>query len=308
MSKGRYIGAFLLVAIAIAAAFLLLAQNNEPSHRGHRLGWWVDQYGNFEYPAERRAEAKEALLAIGTNAVPYLVNWIRNVDAEPASNLHPADKDAFRKYTGERAASAAFAFSALGTNAEPVIPTLKAMVANATNGNVCILAERALVRMGPEGFAAVLDVIDTPGLPQRGVIMQGSELAEHLRPPDATTLAGHEDPNFRTNSIRAAPVLLKCLGDNDTFVRQCAFRLLCFSDSTATVPALTNFISDSPPPEIRRQATEALAKHGTNAAVAVPFLLARFNSSDPEIRGEATNAIAQIAPEILAARPSQSSP
>jgi HEAT repeat protein len=75
--------------------------------------------------------------------------------------------------------------------------------------------------------------------------------------------------------------------------------LLCFSDPDSTVPALTNFLARSPQPEIRRLATDALAKHGQDARVAVPFLLSRSGDSDSEIRVEATNALMQIAPEVL---------
>jgi hypothetical protein len=254
----------------------------------------VDQYGNFENPPELRAEAKAALSAIGTNAVPYLMSLIAGVDAKP-SNTNDLN---FLMW--HRPWFAATAFSALGTNAQDYIPELKALVANPTNGDVCVVAESALLHMGPEGFAAVLDVIAMPELPQRGALMQGSGLFYHIIPPNAVTLPQDEDPNFKINSIRAAPVLLKCLGDNDPIVRNSAISMLSYSDPGVMVPALTNFLAGSPPPAVRRAATQALAKHGTNALDAVPFLLSRCRNSDPEIYIEASNALMQIAPEVLA--------
>jgi len=295
MNHKKQIAIVLLAGIAILGV-IFSWPNKEPSYHGHRLSWWVDQYGNFETPPQRKTKARQALSVIGTNAVPYLMCWIGNVDSKPSRTN---DETNLRKRTWDRAWFAAAAFSALGTNANAYISELKALVANPTNGNVCVIAESALDHVGPDGFAAVLDVIGTPGLPQRGVLMQGSEIADHIRPPNAMNLPGHEDPNFRINSIRAAPVLTKCLEDNDPFVRRCAFTLLCFSDPASTVPALTNFLACSLPPAIRGQAVAALVKHGQDARVAVPFLLSRCSNSDVEIRIEATNALMQIAPEVL---------
>jgi hypothetical protein len=280
MNHRNQITIFLLAGIAVFGV-IYFWPSKEPSYHGHRLSWWVGEYGNFETPHERKTEARQALAVIGTNAVPYLMSWIGNVDAKP---LRTNDEANFQIKMWERAWLAAAAFSALGTNAEPYIPGLKSLVADPTNGNVCVIAEYALDHIGPDGFAAVLDVIATPGLPQRGVLMQGSEMADHIRSPNARTLAGHEDLNFRINSIRAAPVLAKCLEDHDPFVQRCAYILLCFSDPDSTVPALTNFLARSPQPEIRRLATDALAKHGQDARVAVPFLLTPKSASKRRMR------------------------
>ena len=289
----KYIALILLAGIAIVG-LIFLWRGTGTFYHGHGLSWWVDQYGNFENPPERRAEAKVALSAIGTNAVPYLMSLMSGVDAKP-----PNTNDLnFQMW--HRAWFAATAFSALGTNAQGYIPELKALAANPTNGTICVVAESALVQMGPDGFAAALDVIALPGLPQRGLLIQSSGLGYHMSPPNAMTLPQDEDPNYRINSIRAAPVLLKCLGDNDIIVRNHAFSMLSYGDPSIMVPALTNFLAGSPPPAVRRAATQALAKHGTNALDAVPFLLSRYSSSEPDIRIEASNALMQIAPAVLA--------
>ena len=299
MNHKKYI-AILLLAGIIVVGLIFLWRGAGTFYHGHRLSWWVEQYGNFENARERRAEAKEALSAIGTNAVPYLMNLIGNVDAKPSSELNPVDQENFRERTWHQAWCAATAFSALGANATSCIPELKARAANPANGNVCLVAEGALVQMGPDGFAAALDVIAMPELPQRGLLMQSGGLAEHMRPIDAMTIVGHGDPNFRINSIRAAPVLLKSLGDDDIIVRNHALTMLSYSDPGVMVPALTNFLAGSPPPAVRSVATQALAMHGTNALDAVPFLLSMYSNSNQEISVEASNALMQIAPETLA--------
>ena len=317
MTKMKYIAVFLLAGIVIAMVAIFFRQDGEPAYHEHCLGYWVDMYGK-SYPDQRNPEDVEALTAIGTNALPFLINWIRSTDAKPshARNvvlsilnhlpkfIEPgfliswADEHSFYGRDSQRAGSAAVTFLLLGTNAIPSIPDLKAILANPTNGYACVEAERALTRIGPEGFAAVLEVIAIPGLPQRGALMQGDAMHPHLAPPSGM-LPGQADPNYRINSKRAAPVLLICLEDNDVHVQRLAIMLLSSSDPDSMVPALTNFLQGSPQPEIRRQATEALAAYGHEARVAVPFLLSRCSDSDPEIRSEATNALIQIAPESL---------
>lgn len=286
----------LLLAGIVVFGVILFGLRTGPFYHGHRLSWWVDQYCNLHNP--RRAEAKAALSAIGTNSVPYLMNLISNVDAKPPSALNSTEQEDFRTRMWQQAQSAATVFSVLGTNANPYIPELKALAVDPSNGDICVVAESALVQMGPDGFAAALDVIAKPILRQRGVLMQSTGLFEHMLPPWPPHF--YQDPNFRINAIRAAPILLKCLGDNDVTIRNSAFSMLSYSDPSVMVPALTNFLAGSPPPAIRRQATEALAKHGRDARIAVPFLLSRYSNSDPDIRIEASNALVQIAPNALA--------
>ena len=165
--------------------------------------------------------------------------------------------------------------------------------------------------MGPDGFAAVLDVIASPSLRQRPVIMQDFGLALHLMPIGHIghlTIAGQGDPNFRINCLRAAPVFIKCLEDPDPLVQRWAGNLLSISDPGAAVPALTNYLAGSPAPDFRRTATDALWRHGADSREVVPSLLSRCGDSDPEIRAEATNAVEQINPNALGRAPAEVRP
>jgi hypothetical protein len=143
MNYRKHIATLLLAGIAIFGVIFFWPKK-EPFYHGHRLGWWVDQYGNSETPPERRTKAKEALSVIGTNAVPCLIRWVGSVDAKPPG---ANDETNFRKQAWDRAWFAAAAFSALGTNAKSCIPELKSLVANPTNGNACAIAESALANM-----------------------------------------------------------------------------------------------------------------------------------------------------------------
>jgi hypothetical protein len=272
----KYVAVLLLLGIALAVVMIWRPQG-EPSYHGHRLGYWVDMYGN-SYPDRRDPEDMEALHVIGTNALPYLINWVHGAD-------------------GKRAMCSAVTFKVLGTNAIPAIPVLKAILANPTNGYACVLAQRALTRIGSDGFAAVLEAIATPR-PDRGDLIQGDMLTPYIARPSEMP-PGQADPNYKINSKRAVPFLLKCLEDHDSFVQDHAVMLLSTSDPDSVVPALTNFIQGSPPQETRRLAIAALRAYGKISPAVVPFLSSRLNDPDPTIREETTNALKTITSESL---------
>jgi hypothetical protein len=67
---------------ALIGAAVLIAWSRgpkEPEYQGKKLSEWLEIYDSRRTPAEATAtpsEAKTALLAIGTNAVPTAVRWL----------------------------------------------------------------------------------------------------------------------------------------------------------------------------------------------------------------------------------------
>jgi hypothetical protein len=225
----------------------------------------------------------------------FLVDWI--------------DESISHQRQFERALSAAAVFSVLGTNAEPFIPELQSILVNPTNGVGCLAAENALLHLGTNGFAAVMDVAAS-NPPMRGIILEDSFMPDHLkpvytrvigRPPNAQNylLQPTENPDSKINSARAAPVLLLCLEDASPSVQSRAARYLSIGNPEGVVPALTNFLSKPQSATVRKRVTDIMATYGKQAGLAIPFLLLRLRNADPEIRGEATNALMLIAPEVL---------
>jgi len=110
-------------------------------------------------------ESKIAVQAIGTNALPFLLNWIQQ---EP-----PRLGSAIRKHlpsgianTGlgtylifgthhERATDAAIAFYILGSNAAPAIPALTNLMKDSTHPTTARSAITALGGLGAAGFPYV---------------------------------------------------------------------------------------------------------------------------------------------------------
>jgi hypothetical protein len=245
---------------ALSLASIRFGVSREPFCMGHRLTYWVNSFGGL-YPEMHNPADVEALSAIGTNAVPFLLDWIRCDVRVPLSRhltglllkrfptaLKPKlivdwmDENAYYDERCYFALSAAAVFSVLHTNAEAFIPALQAIVANPTNSYGCMAAENALLHLGTNGFAAVIDVIDMgTNLPQRGALLQSSFLHQRLAPvynrvvrapPNANEilLQPEKNPDYVVNRARALPVLRKCLQDPNSVVRLHATLMLRSAD------------------------------------------------------------------------------
>jgi hypothetical protein len=71
----------------MAVCFFCL-RSREPSYNGRTLGEWLDVAESYRPPAER-AQARQAVLVIGTNAFPQLLKW---------ATTHSIVEDVLRKY------------------------------------------------------------------------------------------------------------------------------------------------------------------------------------------------------------------
>lgn len=76
LSIGR---AVLLMAVLGVMAWVIL-RPDEPTYRGKRLSQWLDEY-NRAGALEKTEPISEAIRAIGTNSLPYLLANIKHVDS-----------------------------------------------------------------------------------------------------------------------------------------------------------------------------------------------------------------------------------
>ena len=124
---------YLLILLGVVVAGVLVAvfasREREPEYGGKKLSEWVQMCGiDYESP-----QAKKAILQIGSNAVPYLVKWIRY---EP-----PSWKE--KLYAVVNKASSSLKFSYRLTDSEEFL----------AYGSM-----RALLVLGPEAHGAVRDL------------------------------------------------------------------------------------------------------------------------------------------------------
>ena len=77
MRKRRVSQVLIAVAVLVGLVVVLTLRSREPEYGGKRLSEWVIPLalsGNREMPP---GESQEAILHLGTNALPYLLKWIR---------------------------------------------------------------------------------------------------------------------------------------------------------------------------------------------------------------------------------------
>jgi HEAT repeat protein len=277
MRKRVYIAlTVLLVALAGVIAWQVLhPQEREPVYQRKPLRVWLSEYHEhfstgMEEGVKARELAKNALLKIGTNAIPtllkmvaqkdsFVVNklvalWegrsIREVPYLPAWVRFPHWYSNQAEFQNEEAA---LGFELLGADAQQAVPALLGIyergISPESQGATC----RALSAIGP------------------GALRLG------------------------------IPSFLGRATNSDAAVRSIAVEALAGVDAQPreVVPALVKALSDTAP-IIRVYAARGLGRWGTNAQDAVPTLVLFLRDPLPHLRFAATNALKAIDPEAAA--------
>src|SRR5205814_6792920 len=102
----------------------------EPSYGGRSLSEWVGRLDAAAEPAATK-EAEEAIRRIGTNALPYLLEWIQYERPAWVSSLNRVTGGLLKKHdislqlkNSTRAEQSVKAFPILGPHASGAIPQL----------------------------------------------------------------------------------------------------------------------------------------------------------------------------------------
>ncbi len=160
-------------ASAVTLAFgvcLLTWCPREPTYQGRDLSDWVIQFGPGEGFMAQRKEAEVALGRIGTNALPYLLRWLRYEPPQWRTTVKryvptPVAQfllEHFYYRPGRRSNGANFCFALLPlfrTNAWVIIPELEVMAKDRGHPNTACNALEVLFSMGEQSlpvFQAVL--------------------------------------------------------------------------------------------------------------------------------------------------------
>jgi HEAT repeat protein len=215
MRKGKRIlllAACLLLAAALAG---LLIPDSEPRYHGRSLSKWLALYSPTRDPSDFD-EAEKAIRAIGTNALPYLLKWIRQeppfwqraaFNTFPTSIRGSPQARALLYGPGsERAAAALAALCLLGTNAAAAIPELAAMMKDTAHPWTALRAMTAISYLGAPAFPHMTAALSTTNYPYR--VAAAFYLAQSMAP-----LVG-------TNAC--LPPLIAALNDPDPQVRTAA--------------------------------------------------------------------------------------
>jgi FOG: HEAT repeat len=290
-----------LALIAFGAVLLLLllsALPLEPRWKGRSLSNWVLVNGGSK--RDDHYNPKYAISQIGSNAVPYLLRWIkqkpsnRQIWFRNFKTTHPfMGKFVPTLMTGDgielRARYAMQAFECLGEAGVSAVGDLSEFATNRTDAYMAEYATYALCSMGAKVTPALLTIVTNRQADVRSLVIY--KLGQSRR-------------------VQAIPALVRCLGDTNACVSSSAADALGqLKQEPATVaPALVELLKRPIPDSDFRHREHlasilwALGAFGTNSNAATPELLRMLGESTDDSRScEIMKTLTEITmqPEIV---------
>jgi hypothetical protein len=265
-NKRRILIVTLLIAAVGFASWLILSQPGEPVYQGKPLSYWCEQYATNDllHPNDdSKKQAEIAIRAIGTNAIPTLLRWLKTGEdsklklklLQLASKQHVVN---IRWKTAEVWHFEAIqGLLALGPLAKSALPALIEMY-NKRGSSPFELSDVITEINGSTGPAAA------DALP--GFIIDTTNINPVIRWRAVQSLG-----QIGARPDLVVPTLTKCLGDTSEDVRYTAAFGLEASGGSAksAVPELIKALAD-PSPDVRDEAASALKKIDPEAAKTKP--------------------------------------
>jgi hypothetical protein len=216
-------------ALIITLAFVLPLSKREPepTHNGRTLSEWLKDYRRPERNWGMPTEAELAVRSIGTNALPFLLEWIRYelppwrskllqlatrpVEGKTLDEAQIVYGQSFILGKSTRLAELAeVGFIVLTTNAASAIPELEALMKDHQNPVVRVRAIYALGEIGGPAIPALANALADINQSNRIEIIYAIFAVERNSPP------------YCRDTCRAAclPALTRALNDPDAEVRR----------------------------------------------------------------------------------------
>jgi len=183
---------FLWIAVGLVALvavwFAFLRPRDEPKYQGRYLSEWLDAY-RLSFPSVGRISdgtdfqaAESALRAIGTNALPCYLKWIRYAPPAWQKGLRERlpswirDNRLVGDWLGnaaeQRARYSYLGFTFLGTNAASAIPDLEVIMKDRTKPKTSLEPIRALSFIGEPALPALQAAFADTNAPNRRYVFQ----------------------------------------------------------------------------------------------------------------------------------------
>ena len=192
----------MLLSLAVLAVVVVLAwpREKEPVYEGRRLSAWL------RLGTHKDQGAREAVLAIGTNALPWLLRTIAYEPSPVRQKMIAAEKRLpmmlrslplqriVEGPTEERVMETYFGFEVLGDVAAPAVAELSRL-ANGTNSIIAKDSMYALARIGEPAIPALVAILTNTNHPHRGPAAYYMGELRHLGP----------------GARSAVPALLQCV-------------------------------------------------------------------------------------------------
>jgi len=273
-----------LGGIALACAGIVVFHEREPHYDGKSLSEWLQGYLQAPDNSAEERQCEAAVLHIGSNAIPYL---LENLQSRPAwKNKVPVVARYLprRLRTGwlrlavddrDQAAEWLMGFSILSQGDVPVLPSLVDAMKSSKN-------DRAQVVL-------CIGCCGKPAVPVLVSILTNRANDQMVRETAINALS-----ELDTNSTAAVEALLSCLQESspvsavalETLGEMAARPELC-------VPALANKL-EAADAATRTRMLFALGQFGIRAQSALPAVKHLLEDKDLRVRAAATNALQAI--------------
>jgi len=250
---------FIGVLVLSALIVVVVRPDREPKYQGRSLSEWLARLaaGPDGDPPQQAQEAQQAIRHIGTNALPYLLEWVQYERPRWKSSLNRITGGRLGKYdllldykNEPRADQAAEAFLPLGPQACGAITRLLRLMNNTNRDDSVARAAIAIGNMGTNARPALPGLImlltNQNDLTVECAIGALKELKlepqlvvpalancllnsnHHIRYFAAQTLG-----RFGGEARSAVPALVRTLADSDAGIRRCASNALRAIDPKA---------------------------------------------------------------------------
>jgi hypothetical protein len=253
-----------IIVVLIGIAVLLVVAlffEREPRWQSKSLSYWAFQYGSNNWSAGHGSvahrEAEKAILGIGTNGIPFLVNQLRATDSKIMRTVRShlpkkwRNNYPFRDNSAETRRCGAYGLAALGTNAASAVPELIKTATNHKEEDGRYIAVFALRTLGPAGEPAMPFLISCL-----------TNAIDSIRDEAAIGLG-----DIGRHPAVVLPALIQ-------FVKERAVS----HPNNYEVPDAIN----------------AISKYASDARVAGPLLTTLLSHSNANVREAATNCIARV--------------
>jgi len=293
MKGRRAVVAVLSALVVVMLVFLWWGSQREPRFKGKSLSAWLAEdarrpVGPWGVSVTVIDTKLEAVRAMGTNALPFLVKWMQ-YESPPwrvrLTSIAPRVPKRlwflFKDKRADRAALSLTCLQILGPDVSTAMPELVRLMKQ-TNTVVANRALQVVDTAGKAGIPALLDVLTNR---QAYVQIHYLEGCMGRLGPD-----GHY----------AVPPLLNCLTNGNWGVAVVAARWLgrVRMEPEMVVPALMTCL-EAPDARVRCAAVQALGEFRGFARVAEPSLVREESDLDSGIRQAATNALQMIKADFL---------
>ncbi|HZV35956.1 MAG TPA: HEAT repeat domain-containing protein [Verrucomicrobiae bacterium] len=245
MEKKRAIWlGFALLLIAVGLSWYI-SRSREPTYQGKPLTYWLELLntddGRLVDPADNSArEAEHAVQAIGTNAIPTLLEMLQKKDSPLKSGLIAlSTKEHFLHiniFPDSYYHALAFdGFGALGTNGRQAVPALLKIFRSSDQRPGAAMCLRLIGPAAESAVAALVHslAVDTNYADKLYIISALGDIHAHpeMAVPALTNCLADSNKmvrdfaimalgNFGTNAAQAIPILETKLNDNDPETRQ----------------------------------------------------------------------------------------